>query len=103
MRPGARIDQAIEALRSEGDAGCCRRCAADRQNGQFVDASDDHCGTRAAWLVAAGSCQPRRHHEAVDALLPDGPDKTYALRKHREVAMWTNIAITRQPDGSPRA
>lgn len=35
--------------------------------------------------------------------LPDGPDKTYAVRKLREVAMWANIAITRQPDGSPRA
>lgn len=35
-------------------------------------------------------------------LLPDGPDKTYALRKLREVAMWANIAITRQPDGAPR-
>lgn len=39
---------------------------------------------------------------AVDALVPDGPDKTYILRKFREVAMWVNIAITRQPDGSPR-
>lgn len=35
--------------------------------------------------------------------LPDGPDKTYAIRKHREVAMWANIAITRNPDGSPKA
>lgn len=34
--------------------------------------------------------------------LPDGPDKTYAIRKFREVAMWVNIAVTRQPDGSPR-
>ncbi len=39
---------------------------------------------------------------ALDALLPDGPDKTYAIRKFREVAMWANIAITRQPDGAPR-
>jgi hypothetical protein len=35
-------------------------------------------------------------------MLPDGPDKTYALRKLREVAMWANIAITRMPDGTPR-
>jgi len=34
--------------------------------------------------------------------VPDGPDKTYLLRKFREVAMWANIAITRNPDGSPR-
>jgi hypothetical protein len=39
---------------------------------------------------------------ALDQYLPDGNDKTYALRKFREVAMWANIAITRQADGSPR-
>jgi hypothetical protein len=38
----------------------------------------------------------------LETLLPDGPDKTYALRKLREVAMWANIAITRNADGSPR-
>lgn len=40
---------------------------------------------------------------AIEAHVPDGPDKTYLLRKLREVAMWANVAITRQPDGSPRA
>lgn len=39
---------------------------------------------------------------ALDAALVDGPDKTYLLRKLREVAMWANIAITRNADGSPR-
>ncbi len=39
---------------------------------------------------------------ALEALLPDGPDKTYALRKLREVAMWANVAISRNADGSPR-
>lgn len=39
---------------------------------------------------------------ALDTILPDGPDKTYAMRKLREVAMWANVAITRQPDGAPR-
>ncbi len=39
---------------------------------------------------------------ALERLLPDGPDKTYTLRKLREVAMWANVAITRNPDGSPR-
>ena len=34
--------------------------------------------------------------------LPDGPDKTYTLRQLRDCAMWANIAITRNPDGSPR-
>lgn len=36
------------------------------------------------------------------AEVPEGPDRTYMLRKHREVAMWANVAITRNPDGSPR-
>ncbi len=39
---------------------------------------------------------------ALEALLPDGPDKTYCLRKLREIAMWANIAITRHADGAPR-
>ena len=39
---------------------------------------------------------------AIDLSVPPGPDKTYILRKLREVAMWVNVAITRQADGSPR-
>ena len=35
--------------------------------------------------------------------LPDGPDKTFVIRNHRTTGMWANVAITRQPDGSPRA
>lgn len=34
--------------------------------------------------------------------VPEGPDKTYLLRKLREVSMWANVAISRQPDGTPR-
>ncbi|MBY3162106.1 hypothetical protein HFO65_15840 [Rhizobium laguerreae] len=40
--------------------------------------------------------------DVLDANLPEGPDKTYVIRKHRENAMWANVAITRNPDGSPR-
>jgi hypothetical protein len=39
----------------------------------------------------------------IDLFVPAGPDKTYILRKLREVAMWVNVAITRQPDGAPRS
>lgn len=39
---------------------------------------------------------------ALDRYLPEGPDKTYTIRKLREVAMWANIAIIRQADGAPR-
>lgn len=34
--------------------------------------------------------------------LPDGPDKTFIIRQHRQTAMWANVAITRHADGSPR-
>lgn len=40
--------------------------------------------------------------EALEAHLPDGPDKTFVIRNHRSNAMWANVAITRHPDGSPR-
>jgi len=38
----------------------------------------------------------------LDDELPNGSDKTYVIRKLRTVAMWANVAITRQPDGAPR-
>jgi hypothetical protein len=44
----------------------------------------------------------RSYADALDKELPDGPDKTWVIRNHRTTAMWANIAITRQPDGSPR-
>lgn len=44
----------------------------------------------------------REYAEKLDNLLPDGPDKTYILRRVRETAMWINVVITRQADGTPR-
>lgn len=44
----------------------------------------------------------KAYGEVLHDLLPEGPDKTYLMRKHREVAMWANICITRHADGSPR-
>lgn len=41
--------------------------------------------------------------DVLEAELPDGPDKTFAIRGHRSNAMWANVAITRQPDGTPRS
>lgn len=41
--------------------------------------------------------------EVLEKNLPSGPDKTYTLRQFRTAMMWANVAITRQPDGSPRA
>ena len=42
------------------------------------------------------------YNDALDRLLPDGPDKTFVMRAHRSNAMWANVAITRLPDGTPR-
>lgn len=39
---------------------------------------------------------------AIEQALDDGPDKTYILRRIRETAMWINVALTRNADGSPR-
>ena len=44
----------------------------------------------------------RAYSDALEALIPDGPDKTYVLRRVRETAMWVNVAITRHADGAPR-
>lgn len=41
--------------------------------------------------------------EILNECLPEGPDKTYTIRKFREVNMWAMVAITRLPDGSPRS
>lgn len=40
--------------------------------------------------------------QALEAVIPDGPDKTYIIRAHRSNTMWANVAITRLPDGTPR-
>lgn len=44
----------------------------------------------------------KAYSDKIEAVVPDGPDRTYIIRKLREVSMWINIALTRQPDGSPR-
>ena len=45
----------------------------------------------------------KAYADAIEAFLPDGPDRTYIMRKLREVAMWVNVCLTRQPDGTPRS
>jgi DhnA family fructose-bisphosphate aldolase class Ia len=39
---------------------------------------------------------------AVSAHVPPGSDRAYILRKFREVAMWADVAVVREPDGTPR-
>jgi hypothetical protein len=40
--------------------------------------------------------------ETLQRIIPDGADKTFILRAHRQNAMWVNVAITREADGAPR-
>lgn len=40
--------------------------------------------------------------DILEVVLPDGADKQHVLRKLRDVANWSNIAITRHDDGTPR-
>ena len=44
----------------------------------------------------------KEYADILDEYLPDGPDKTYILRAHRQNAMWVNTTITREADGKPR-
>lgn len=39
----------------------------------------------------------------LDKELPAGADKTFVIRAHRSNAMWANVAITRDADGTPRS
>lgn len=63
----------------------------------YLKPTDDQVATMQRVREAA-----KAFAEVLAAELPDGPDKTFAIRNHRTTAMWANIAITRQPDGSPR-
>lgn len=44
----------------------------------------------------------KAYGELLEAELPEGPDKTFIIRSHRSNAMWANVSITRQADGTPR-
>ena len=53
-------------------------------------------------IMAKARSATAEYASLLDGLLPDGPDKTYILRRVRETAMWINVSITRQADGTPR-
>lgn len=63
----------------------------------YLKPTDEQVEQMAKARVACANCAIE-----LQFCVPDGPDKTYLLRKLREVSMWANVAITRQPDGSPR-
>jgi len=63
----------------------------------YLKPTDEQIATMAQVREAA-----RVYADILDKLLPDGADKTFILRNHRSNAMWANVAITRQADGTPR-
>jgi hypothetical protein len=65
---------------------------------EYLKPTDDQVAAMAKVRAAA-----KEYNDVLDAVLPDGPDKTFVIRAHRSNAMWANVAITRLPDGTPRA
>jgi hypothetical protein len=64
---------------------------------EYLKPTDEQMAAMAAARLAFAECA-----EKLAALIPDGPDRTYVIRHLRECAMWANVAVTRNPDGSPR-
>jgi hypothetical protein len=57
--------------------------------------------TQIAWMDRLRAAAAE-YASVLETYVPEGPDKTYILRKLREIAMWANVTITRLPDGTPR-
>lgn len=64
---------------------------------EYLKPTDEQVDAMAKVRAAA-----KAYNDVLDAVLPDGPDKTFVIRNHRSNAMWANVAITRHPDGTPR-
>lgn len=65
---------------------------------EYLKPTDDQLNTMGAVREAF-----KAFTNTIEPWIPEGPDKTYLLRQLRDCAMWANIAITRNPDGSPRS
>ena len=64
---------------------------------EYLKPTDEQIATMQKLRVAG-----KNYAEFLDVYLPDGADKTYILRKLREIAMWANVAVTREANGTPR-
>lgn len=65
---------------------------------EYLRPTDDQMAKMAILRQAA-----RDYCDILERHVPDGPDKTFIIRAHRANAMWANVAVTRLPDGTPRA
>lgn len=64
---------------------------------EYLKPTDAQVGQMAVVRKAAAD-----YAAVLEKALPDGADKTFILRAHRANAMWANVAITREADGTPR-
>lgn len=69
----------------------------DQSTFEYLAPTGEQCEVMAILRAAAAAYAVK-----LERYLPDGADKTYTLRKLREVAMWANVAVTREGDGRPR-
>jgi len=69
----------------------------DKSTHQYLNPTDEQKEAMQVLRSAAAD-----YTKILEDNLQDGPDKTYLLRKLREVAMWANVCVTRHADGSPR-
>lgn len=71
--------------------------ALDQSTFEYLKPTDDQLVIMAEVRAAFAECAKK-----IDDFVPEGPDKTYLMRKFRECSMWANVALTRHADGSPR-
>lgn len=64
---------------------------------EYLKPTDEQIEAMSKARIACANCAIE-----LQLCVPECSDKTYLLRKLREVAMWANVAITREADGSPR-
>lgn len=64
---------------------------------EYLKPTDEQMATMAGLREASAA-----YAHLVADQLPDGADKSYILRCIRETAMWINVAVTREADGTPR-
>lgn len=64
---------------------------------EYLKPTDEQVATMARLRTAA-----KAYCDILEAELPESDDKAFIIRTHRANAMWVNVAITREPDGTPR-
>lgn len=64
---------------------------------QYLEPTNEQVNAMAFLRAAAAE-----YAEVIDMRVPDGADKTWMLRQLRTIAMWANVAVTREANGTPR-